>query len=109
MGTMHTTCHVEEVERMHHDKCVWAVSTILKGGAKKGLKTIYVESGDKCFNHSYLFISFLFPLSPLLFSYMRPGILSTLLISSSFRIISKIYSLLFCIAVLINSFFTDFN
>ena len=41
---------------MHHDKCVWAVSTTLKGGAKKGLKTIYVESGDKCLNN----VTFLF-------------------------------------------------
>ena len=50
---------------MHHDKCVWAVSTTLKGGVKKGLKTIYVESGDKgCSNNvtfpiHILYLSFL--------------------------------------------------
>lgn len=75
---MHTTCHVEEVERMHHDKCVWAVSTILKGGVKKriedDLQWKVAISASTMLLPPYLFI-YLFISSPVLFPYTRAAII----------------------------------
>lgn len=100
---MHTTCHVEEVERMHHDKCVWAVSTILKGGVKKriedDLQWKVAISASTMLLPPYLFIYFLSCFIALYTRSNHPSTEFCQRLSISFQIISKNWYYKFCVSL----------